>query len=162
MATCSSPTISRSTALTVGHLDVVTKLVELGAPWPHGKGVPEEHDVVTQLVENYKGPRRMQVLGGGALESWVGRGVTQLVENYKGPRRMQVGGGESWVGRGKGGGKCMWGRGIQGCAYQAKVLAQTCRASPTGINFCCCCCCCCCCRLLLPAAQHGGEAADCC
>jgi hypothetical protein len=45
----------------MGHLDVLTKLVELGAAWPHGKGVDEEEDVVTLLVENYKGPRRMQV-----------------------------------------------------------------------------------------------------
>lgn len=45
----------------MGHLDVVTKLVELGADWPHGKGVDEESDVVTLLVEHYKGPRKMQV-----------------------------------------------------------------------------------------------------
>jgi hypothetical protein len=55
----------------MGHLDVVTKLVELGAEWPHGKGVDEEIDVVTQLVENYKGPRRMQVSWRG---SFAGRG----------------------------------------------------------------------------------------
>jgi hypothetical protein len=48
-------------AARMGHLDVLTKLVELGASWPHGKGVDEEDDVVTLLVENYKGPRRMQV-----------------------------------------------------------------------------------------------------
>jgi hypothetical protein len=47
----------------MGHLDVVIKLVELGGDWPHGKGVDEESDVVTQLVEHYNGPRKMQVGG---------------------------------------------------------------------------------------------------
>lgn len=48
----------------MGHLDVVTKLIELGGDWPHGRGVPEDDDIVTLLVENYKGPsaaRKMPV-----------------------------------------------------------------------------------------------------
>jgi hypothetical protein len=43
-------------------LDVVTKLVELGAEWPHGKiAAVTGNDVVQLLVENYKGAKKLQV-----------------------------------------------------------------------------------------------------
>jgi hypothetical protein len=45
-----------------GLLDVVTKLVELGADWPHGKlASVTGNDVVQLLVESYKGAKKLQV-----------------------------------------------------------------------------------------------------
>ncbi|KAF6264579.1 ankyrin repeat-containing domain protein [Scenedesmus sp. NREL 46B-D3] len=44
-----------------GLLDVVTKLVELGADWPHGKiAAVTGSDVVQLLVESYKGAKKLQ------------------------------------------------------------------------------------------------------
>jgi hypothetical protein len=70
-----------------GLLDVVTKLVELGADWPHGKiAAVTGNDVVQLLVENYKGAKKLQVcwfLGRGScccvmcgqLARWAGLAV---------------------------------------------------------------------------------------
>lgn len=49
-------------AAKLGHLDVINKLVELGADWPHGRAAAiVGNDVVQLLIENYKGPKKLQV-----------------------------------------------------------------------------------------------------